>query len=527
MAWGIEARGPKGKRHVLLAVGASLALAGAAHAEAVDGAEGTVDSDPLVVTGSRAEPLQQATGLATAPGSLQDLPQAVTVVSGEQLRTQNVTTLQQALRNVPGITVAIGEGGTLNGDQFKLRGQDASNDIYLDGLRDFGVYARDSFDFQEVQVLKGPSGALFGRGAVGGAINTVSKQPQLSDFGAVQVQGGNGEFGRATADLNKALGPNAAVRVNLMAQTADAVDRDVIHGKRWGAAVTGGIGLGTTTSLVASYMHQHDRHIPDYGITITQPPGQLIALPASEYDVGVGRSTYLGYDTDVDRTDADIFTVRFTHELAPDVTLTSDGRVGHYSRYFQYTTIDRCDATSATFFCTTNLFDGDPATVPNAFIGGSGPYHQDAWGAQNISTIRIRKPIGRFRNEFIGGFDISWQKNDKDFSVYALPPGVTARTLIPQNLLDPSHTPPAGYYAFRPNASNLICPATGACTTTTGGTTVFTNATATTVRESNGHSWDYGVFATDRFWLADDWSLIGSLRYDRYEADYRTATVRP
>ena len=113
------------------------------------------------------------------PTTLQDTPQVVNVIPEQQLKQQKIVTLEQALRNVPGITVAIGEGGTLSGDQFKIRGFDSKDDVYIDGLRDFGAYTRDSFNYEEVQVLKGPSGAMFGRGTTGGAINTVSKRPRL------------------------------------------------------------------------------------------------------------------------------------------------------------------------------------------------------------------------------------------------------------------------------------------------------------------------------------------------------------
>ena len=90
--------------------------------------------------------LQSGTGLGRLPGTLQDMPQTVNVVSQKQIEEQNITTLDQALRNVPGVTVAIGEGGGgMNGDQFRIRGFQAKGDIYIDGLRDFGVYVRDSF----------------------------------------------------------------------------------------------------------------------------------------------------------------------------------------------------------------------------------------------------------------------------------------------------------------------------------------------------------------------------------------------
>src|SRR5882672_6832802 len=126
--------------------------------------------------------LSHSPPLASMPStSVQDTPQAVNVIDSQTMKQQATTTLSDALRNVPGITLAIGEGGTLSGDQFRIRGFDAKDDVYLDGLRDFGAYTRDSFNYEEVQVLKGPSGLMFGRGTTGGAINTISKTPFLED----------------------------------------------------------------------------------------------------------------------------------------------------------------------------------------------------------------------------------------------------------------------------------------------------------------------------------------------------------
>ncbi len=160
-------------RHGVLAAASptvlAAALAGAIFAPAVATAQ-PIELGPLRVEDMNANPLNRDTGLATLPGTIQETPQAIIVIPAEQLRQQGVTSLEQALRNVPGITVAIGEGGTLNGDQFKIRGFDAKDDVYVDGLSDFGVYTRDSFSFEEVQILKGPSGAMFGRGTTGGGV---------------------------------------------------------------------------------------------------------------------------------------------------------------------------------------------------------------------------------------------------------------------------------------------------------------------------------------------------------------------
>ncbi|MFC3067864.1 TonB-dependent receptor [Phenylobacterium soli] len=508
----VSYRKPRARLAGALAALGGVADAGAAHAD--QGVAVAAEVQGVQVIGQRL-PLDRDTGLSVLPNSVQDTPQAISVIDQAQLKAQGVNTLEQALRNVPGITIAIGEGGTLNGDQFKIRGFDAKDDVYVDGLRDFGVYTRDSFAYEEVQVLKGPSGALFGRGTTGGAINTLSKQPKLDDFGAVDLFAGSGDYYRALADVNHRIGETSAIRLNLMGSNTGVVDRDLIYSKRWGAAVSGGFGLGTDTTAVVSYLHQHDHRRPDYGLIIVQPPGSLTAMPASEYGVGVERSAFLGFRNDVDRTDADILTVRLTHKASEALTFTSDTRYGVYSRYFQYSTLDQCNAA-----CTTALFDKDPATEAFGGIGGSSPYDMDAWGLQNISTARWDARFDRFRNQAILGVDLSKQVNDKSFLAYALPAGVTTRPNMPHPIVDPNPDFPAGYTLFTPiPGQNIACPKSGNCTTTVLGSTVFTNVAGTGTLASRGESTDLGAFLTDRLWLIEELSLIGSLRLDRYTAE--------
>lgn len=501
-------------RLALVMLASAMSVGGAAQAaEIADDADaGTVSH--VDVIGER-RPLDRDTGLSVMPATVQDTPQAISVISNAQLKAQGVTSLEQALRNVPGITIAIGEGGTLNGDQFKIRGFDAKDDVYVDGLRDFGAYARDSFNYEEVQVLKGPSGAMFGRGTTGGAINTISKRPQLDDFTSVDGYVGNGDYYRALADINHRLGQTTAARLTLMLNDTGVVDRDFINSKRWGAAITLATGIGTDTTASVSYLHQHYNGRPDYGIIIVQRPGDIIARPASEYDVGVERSSFLGFKNDVDKGDVDILTVRLSHKVNDKVSLNSDFRYGAYGRYFQYSTLDQCTAA-----CTAALFDGNPATEANGGIGGSSPYDSDAWGLQNIATARINYDLGSLRNQLIVGVDLSRQENDKAFLAYTLPPGVATRPAMAHPIVNPNPNFPAGYMLFRPVPNgNITCPATGNCTTNILGSTVFTNVAGTGTIESHGQSTDAGVFITDRLWLTDEVSVIGSFRYDRYIAD--------
>jgi catecholate siderophore receptor len=487
-------------------------LCGAAGSAAAEDATAMVA--PVTVK-AIARPLDRDTGLAVLPSSVQDTPQAISVIDSAQLKAQGVNSLEGALRNVPGITIAIGEGGTLSGDQFKIRGFDAKDDVYVDGLRDFGSYTRDSFDYEEVQVLKGPSGAMFGRGATGGAINTISKQPKLDDFTSLDAYAGSADYNRALADINHRFGETTAVRLNLMATSMGVVDRDLIENRRWGVGLTVATGIGTDTTVSASYLHQHSNGRPDYGIVIVQKPGDIIARPASEYDVGVERSTFTGYRADVDRNDADILTVRVAHRVNDKVKLTSDFRYGVYSRYFQYSTLDQCSAA-----CVAALFDGDPATEANGGNGGQGPYDSDAWGLQNISTARIDYDVGGLRNQLIAGVDLSRQENEKLIYAYALPPGFTTRQAIPRPLVNPDYEFPTGYQVFRAvPGQNINCAGAGNCTTVVNGVTVFTNTAPTATTKSDGQSTDAGVFLTDRLWLTPELSVIGSYRVDWYQAE--------
>ena len=477
--------------------------------------------------------LNHAPPISTMPSAtIQDTPQAVTVVTGETMKQQATTTLSDALRNVPGITIAIGEGGTLAGDQFKLRGFDAKDDVYLDGLRDFAAYTRDSFNYEEVQVLKGPSGLMFGRGTGGGAINSVSKTPFLGERYSLGLEGGNGDHVRGTADLNYQLGDSSAVRLNLMLTDTGVVGRNLVHSTRWGIAPSIALGLGTDTSFTLSYIHQQTAGRPDYGIVVASPPNSVYAKPASEF--GVPRDNYMGLKADYDKNTADLVTAKLTHNVTDWLTLQNDTRMASYSRAFRYTSSDACDNTIGTNYCNLRLFGiAQPGAAAGSFdptqtlarTGGGGPYRQNSWGVQDIASASANFPIGQFRNMLIAGIDVSYQRADRTIYAYTLPPGPSAalyplgdhtasRANIGWSLYNPTNQPIPGYDVILPTAAN-----------STGANAGKTSATGTTVVTSTGDATDLAAFATDRLWFTEELSVIAGLRIDKYDADYKTLTV--
>ena len=291
-----------------------VAAAGAASAAAAPDTPTTApDSESIIVTGQRPS-------LIVLTEKLQNTPQTIDVVPQQVLHEQGVTTLQEALKNVPGITLNSGEGGA-HGDTVNLRGFPANDDFFLDGLRDTGFYTRDAFNLESLEVYKGPASTLFGRGSTGGVINQVSKTPKLNPFDTVSATLGTNNEKRVTADLNQPIGDNAAFRLNLMGIGTHVEDRDAVQNERWGVAPSFAIGLGQSTTLVLDYLHQQEDDIPDFGIPFA------FGKPAP-----VPRNFYYGIRSD-DRvqSDVDIGTGRLSHDFNNWISVTETGRVGNYN----------------------------------------------------------------------------------------------------------------------------------------------------------------------------------------------------
>src|SRR5712691_10791566 len=132
---------------------------------------------PVDVQEQRSRYVPTNLGLSRLPQPVRDIPQSITVVPQEMMQEQAVTSFRDALRNVTGISLAAGEGGGAQGDNLTLRGFSARNDYFLDGIRDQGSYTRDIFNIESIEVLKGPSALLFGRGSTGGRLTRSQNRP--------------------------------------------------------------------------------------------------------------------------------------------------------------------------------------------------------------------------------------------------------------------------------------------------------------------------------------------------------------
>lgn len=258
---------------------------------------------------------------------LETTPQSISVVAAPLMSAQADNRLEDALRNVPGITLNAGEGAA-RGDSVNLRGFSAFNDFFLDGIRDAAVYSRDSFDLESVEVVKGPSAVLFGRGSTGGAINQVTKGPLPTDFANVDAQLGTNALYRTTADLNAQLPGHTGVRLNLMGESSAIAERDQARNRRFGIAPALSLALGEQDSLTLAYLHQQENDIPDVGMPFVD--GRPAPIPP------VPRAADFGLASDRSSAFDDIFTARYRHAFNNNLSLADTLRYANYQFGYQF-----------------------------------------------------------------------------------------------------------------------------------------------------------------------------------------------
>ncbi|MGD9943679.1 MAG: catecholate siderophore receptor Fiu [Burkholderiaceae bacterium] len=288
---------------------------------------------------------------------LVDTPQTISVIRQEMLQEQGATSLTEALRNTPGITLLLGEGGNSNAkDNIIMRGFDTTGSIFVDGVRDLGNFARDTFYIDQVEVVKGPAGADNGRGEPSGYINLSSKLPRAENFMAGSLSLGTGHARRATADLNRRFGETNAFRINLMKQDSGVAGRDHVQNDRWGVAPSVAFGLGTPTRITFDLLHMKQDNRPDGGVSTvglpgyynaafngtTTPPGVNAGMVPREVD----SSNYYGSLADFERVKADMFTARIEHDLAPGTTLRNTTRYGRAEQFLALTSIGGATVTA-------------------------------------------------------------------------------------------------------------------------------------------------------------------------------------
>jgi catecholate siderophore receptor len=384
------------------------------------------------------------------------------------MQEQGVTTLRDALRNVAGISLAAGEGGS-QGDNLTIRGFTARNDLFIDGMRDFGSYYRDPFNLQEVEVLQGPSSVTFGRGSTGGVVEQSTKTPGLQRFVSGDVDLGTDRTRRATLDVDlplPALGQGAAFRLNIMGDEGNVAGRDIAENRRFGIAPSLALGLGTPTRLTLSYFHQDGDDNPDYGIPwLFNGPAPV---PRHDY-YGFKNGNYL-------RTYDDIGTVKLEHDVNSHITIRDQARYANYVRDVLIT--------------EPQIPAGVTLSTPLSSI----QITRHEIGVNSVETyldnqldMTARFNTGFIHHDVVTGVEVGRETSD---------PTRPTWTNVPTTSL------------LNPNPYQSLT-----------GTETITSVVHTTALSQ-------GAYVLDTMQLGKHWDLTGGIRWDRFATDY-SQTVAP
>jgi catecholate siderophore receptor len=439
------------------------------------------------------------TGVARGTQDLRDIPQSVTVITEKLMDDRNLDTLKQALQYTAGISFLAAEGGE---EDIRLRGYSlqATGDIFVDVLRDPGFYDRDTFNFDRIEVIRGSASMLFGRGSTGGAVNQVSKVPRLMDENQVDITVGSHNFVRITGDFNAHVGENAALRVNVMGNTAsnDGAGNSIRKG---GIAGSYRWGIGERDEFTAALFYLDNHNGINYGLPWIRPTASSAVTDTRM--LPLDPSNYYGMASDTNQGSAGYGTLSHQRRLDDGGLIKSQFRVGNYERDQRASTIRLCQGTTNP---STGIFTPNAAcpTTVSANLSNFGPASVLTRGTQlkiqNLQTVFAQSDyINTFnwfgvKNEVLAGVDYALEKKQ-----------VYAQLSAAQGGYNPAKPP------------------------TTAGTPddgAWINESARVLRlASEYQSQGIGIYAQDLVQVAPTWKVLGGLRYDYLAGDYDAFSI--
>jgi catecholate siderophore receptor len=358
-------------------------------------------------------------------------PRTITVLSKEVLADKGATTLRELGRSTAGVTLGTGEGGNAFGDRFFIRGFDARNDVFVDGMRDPAVSVRENFFTEQVEILRGPGSTFAGRGTAGGAINIVTKKATTDgDFRIVEGMGSpTDRGGRFTIDVNQVISPILAVRVNGMFQDSKVAGRDLVTDHRAGGAVSVVFKPIEPLKLTFDYIHVDLAGLPDFGV----PYFRANNRPFTEGIIP--RNTYYGFvNRDFQKIRQDFATVGAEYQVNDFITLTSKFR------------------REQAFLNYVGTLAEAPSIAGSAFPGGTVSYnpqsrYQPTAVLANQNDMTIKWFTGPWKQTTVVGTEFSHEQVTRDS--YA---GLTSEALGLTGITN------GGSLLFPPNYLNFRTP---------------------------------------------------------------------
>jgi catecholate siderophore receptor len=365
------------------------------------------------------------------PEPILNTPKSVTVLSREVLEDKNATNLKQAVLSTAGVTLGTGEGGNAFGDRFFIRGFDARNDIFIDGVRDPGVSVRENFFTEQVEILRGPASSFAGRGTAGGAINIVTKQAtSAGNFYNMDTTFGTDHTKRVTLDVNQIISPTLAVRAGGLFQDANVAGRDAVTDNRNGGFVATTWTPVDAVKVQANYIHTELTGIPDFGVPYYRPgspaPGNIYSSTVGGPfpDFGVNPRNFYGLlNRDFYRTGQDFATINTDVKITPDLTFSDKLRLSRSTQNY-IGTLPESPVTTAS---PNPLLWTLSANPQSRF------QQTDVVANQSEFTYKVEDGLG-FKHTAVGGVEISREISSIDkytgLSSEALPGGAAGNGSI-------------------------------------------------------------------------------------------------
>lgn len=424
---------------------------------------------------------------------LLDTPKSVSVISKQLIADTQVTSLSDALRTIPGITLGAGEGGNPNGDRPFIRGYNSESSMYVDGIRNSTSQNREMFAVEQVEVTKGSASALGGAGTSGGSINMISKVAKKGDALEGSISGGTDNYARITLDGNKDFNNGVAARVVVMGhQNEKAGQHDGAEYKRAGIAPSITFGLDTATRGTLSYYYLKTDDIPDSGIPYNNPFATTNAnakFNGNGKPIDVQQGSYYGWkDRDFQKQENQFGTFKLEHDLTDNLTLSNTAVYTKSKNDYLWTNPD--DSKGNFYNKTTGALDGSVWRRTNSRVA-------DTDGFTDQLALTGKFDTGTFKHRFNTGVEYSDQKTD--------------RTQYILNGLDSTGS--------ANNTCNATAIASGWCTSVQNPSNVpWTGHISTDGADRyNIRSKNQSVYFLDNIELSPQWLLDLGVRWDKFE----------
>lgn len=345
-----------------------------------------------------------------------DVPQSVSVVTKTELEDRGAVRVLDAVKGVAGLNNTLGEGSR---DEFVLRGFNGLNDVYSDGMRDDGKLQsyRSLANVERVEVVKGPAGALYGRGSAGGIINLVSKKAEGDEFDKVQAQVGSDGLAVARVDSSHKLSDTLNARLNAEYRRSDSF---VDH-------------VDSNDVFIAPTVRWQpdDQQTLDFSLDFTRqhlvPYRGVPAKDGKPVDVPV--HTFYGGTNDYQDSDTWHATVNHEFAINDEMTWTNRASYSHITLEQKGTRQSPAEVTDNQVGRTINNFGYDPRTSKTV-------QSELAWNTGN--------------HELLFGADY----NDIDIDLTL----ATDKNIPPISATHPSAgaTPNPGFPKFRKNSTQSV-----------------------------------------------------------------------